>query len=195
MKTVRRNISGPCAWRICPLGLCLLLLTALCTHSSAAPRETNQPPARREFASFKIITDKNIFNANRSRRADRSGGETRRAARTQTITLVGTMTYDRGMYAFFDGSASEFRKALEPGKSIAGHKIIAVKHDGVRLAAGTNEFDLIVGMQLRREDEGDWKVVPGSGTAAPVAASPSEAPGEENDIVKKLMQQREQELK
>ena len=59
---------------------------------------------------------------------------------------------------------------------------------------------LDVQMQLRREEEGEWTVggsnramAVGSGSAS---ASKSETSGEDdNDIVKRLMQQREQELK
>ena len=29
------------------------------------------------------------------------------------MTLVGTMTYEKGTFAFFDGSSSEYRKALK----------------------------------------------------------------------------------
>jgi hypothetical protein len=117
-----------------------------------------------------------------------------------TFTLVGTLTYEKGPYAFFDGSSSEYRKVLETGKTIAGHKITAITGNTVRLALGTNAVELSVGMQMRREDSG-WQVQGGSAVsrsviaADSITASSASASADESDIIKRLMQQREQELK
>ena len=39
---------------------------------------------------------------------------------------------------------------------IAGYKVANIAPNGVKLAAGTNELELSVGMQLRREEDGPW---------------------------------------
>ena len=66
------------------------------------------------------------------------------------------MSYEKGLFAFFDGTSSEYRKVLKRTDTIAGYKVEDIAPNHVKLASGTNEFDLPVGMQMRREEEGDW---------------------------------------
>jgi len=181
-----------------PMGW-VLLLTAI-SELGAAPNVSDSPP-RQEYAGFQIITERNIFNSNRSR-GSRGGGEETKASHIDTFTLVGTMTYEKGPYAFFDGSSSEYRKVLEPGKAIAQYTVASISGSGVRLEAGTNTVELTVGMQMKREEEGEWKVAGGSRASAAntaglstAAKSAGDSSGEEDELVKRLMQQREQELK
>jgi hypothetical protein len=184
------------------LALAVLLLEAT---FAAAPRSAPTPSqpstaGPRDYASFKLIAERNIFNANRSRRSGRASSEERKPNRVDTVTLVGMLTYEKGPYAFFDGSSSDYRKVLGPGKTIAGYTIEEITGTGVKLNSGTNTVELQVGSQMRREEGGEWHVVGGSRAQASTAGATSsgdstEPAGEESDIVKRLMQQREQELK
>ena len=72
------------------------------------------------------------------------------------MTLVGTMTYEKGTFAFFDGTSSDYKKALKLTDTIAGYKVTTIAPNGVKLASGTNEVELSVGAQLRREEDGPW---------------------------------------
>jgi hypothetical protein len=153
----------------------------------------------RDFAAFKIITDRNIFNPNR-RAGRRDQGDEPKPRHTDTLTLVGTLVSEKGIYAFFDGASSDLRKVLGPGASIATYRIAQITPDEVKLEAGTNTVHLRVGMQMRREEEGEWSLVKGSGPALSLSATSSassgdSSSGDDSDIVKRLMQQREQELK
>jgi flavin-binding protein dodecin len=119
------------------------------------------------------------------------------------------MSYEKGTFAFFDGTSTAYRKALKLSDSIAGYKVMNITPDAVNLAAGTNQVELKVGMQLRREDQGPWSASSQStsysdaststtsSTPSSVASSSSNAPaassGSESDILKRLMQRREQE--
>lgn len=179
------------------------LLAAGLSALSAAAQGTNAPP-RLDYSSFRIITERNIFNANRSARSPGRSRDSRRPPRVEAFTLVGTLSYEKGLYAFFDGSSSDFKKALQPGGAIAGHKIRDINGHGVALEAGTNRIDLRVGMQMRREDEGEWRIGAASGpssisastTSSQSAASgASGAIGELSDVLKRLMEQRERENK
>ena len=167
-----------------------------------------------EFSSFRIISDRNIFDPNRSgRRAERPARETRRAPRVDSFSLVGTMSYPKGAYAFFDGSSSDFRKSLTPGATIAGYTIREITPASVKLEANGSTLELKVGGQLRREEEGEWKL-DSSGERASYAAGASSSSGgstsgggsgssggggasesEVNEVLKRLMEQREKELK
>lgn len=178
-----------------------------------APAGDNSGPARLDYSTFKVIVDRNIFDPNRF---PRRAGEpiVRRLPKTvDSLTLVGTMSYEKGLFAFFDGTSAEYQKALKLTDTIAGYKVTNIAPDRVRLAAGTNELELHVGMQLRREEEGAWLLAsqsttyaaPPASTSTNIAAAASATPaaavtgtdatsgGSDNDIIKKLMQRREKE--
>ena len=141
----------------------------------------------------------------------------RRAGRKRSISksapsfsLVGTMNYRNGMIAFFDGNDSDYRKVLSPDGVIAGYKVVEITLRGVKLEAAGKPVEMKVGAQMRQESKGEWQLA-GSGelpaiaaTATNEAAATDETPAasaapssadEPNDVLKKLMQQREQELK
>ena len=167
---------------------------------SAAP-PTNAP-AIADYSSFRIIADQNIFDPNRYPHAGRS--RPRLVSRSAPgFSLVGTMSYQQGMIAFFDGTDSDYRKVLSLNGTIAGYRVEAITLNGVRLTSTNKPVELAVGGQLRQEG-GQWQLA--SQGEAPIsqaetdtpATVPSSAPassGEPNDVLKKLMQQREQELK
>jgi hypothetical protein len=113
---------------------------------------------RAPFAAFKIITVTNIFNT--KRRADYKPATTSnvRYTRSESFGLVGVMTYDKGPFAFFEGSGSEYQKVLKPDETIAGFKLGEIQPGSVKLISPTNEVELKVGMQLARQDGGPWQL-------------------------------------
>jgi len=121
----------------------------------AAPGTTNAPSGS-DFSSFSLITTRNIFNPRRSARYTPARNENRRVSRVESFALVGTMSYGKGPFAFFDGNSSDYRKALKPDDSIAGYKITDIGPSSVKLKSSTNEVELVVGNQLSREEGGDW---------------------------------------
>jgi hypothetical protein len=46
-----------------------------------------------------------------------------RPRRTDVFGLVGTMSYEKGYFAFFDGSSSDYRKATQPSETIADYNV------------------------------------------------------------------------
>jgi len=141
-------------------GLCCgVLLAALGSVASFA--QPNVVPATgTDFASFQIIGQRNIFDPNRVPHR-RSGA----AARVvDSFSFVGTLSYAKGTFAFFDGTGQDFRKVLELNGSIAGFKVAAITPKSVKLLSetnaisGTNEIVLEVGTQIRRNDDGQWEV-------------------------------------
>src|SRR5262249_37019725 len=148
----------------------------------------------------KIINERNIFNANRSRRNSREGREGTRQVKVETFSLVGTMSYAKGDFAFFDGSGSSYKKALKTHDRIAGYKVAEVLPNAVKLEADGKTIELAVGEKMRREDEGAWKRVGSAaasvterGAAAAEDNSGSDS-GSDNDVLKKLLQKRDEEL-
>ncbi len=194
-----------------------LTATAMLLAGGVAVFAQTKAPARTDFSSFKIVPDRNIFNPNRtSRRA--TTVEVRKAPMIESFALVGTMSYEKGDFAFFDGTSSQFRKSAKLGDAIAGYKVLEITPKGVKLATVTNQIEMSIGMQLRREDEGEWALSAQSGTfasgangssarttpspgtsdtestsGAPTEAAPGSSGGED-EVLKRLMQKREKEL-
>ena len=167
--------------------------------TSSTP-STNKP-AGQDLASFKIISERNIFNMNRSPRSTSKRPENAapKPVKAETFSLVGTLSSDKGRFAFFDGSSSRFRQVLKEGDSIAGYKVAQIDNSGVKLEAKEKQVQLDMGMQMRRQGEGEWE--PSGRKDTYVSANPSSATtspdtsaGEESDVLKRLMQQREKEL-
>lgn len=173
----------------------------------------NRPAPRREesarpapsgsgsqFLTFKIITDRNIFDSTRSARSARPRIENRRPNQpAETITLVGTLSYEAVAYAFFDGSRSESKKALEAGGQIAGYTVKDIGPDQVRLEADGKVIELPVGGQMRRSENG-WQVVssslprPTADAPATDSSSSDSSADDESDIIKRLMEKRAKEM-
>ncbi|HKI71490.1 MAG TPA: hypothetical protein VKA81_03870, partial [Verrucomicrobiae bacterium] len=73
----------------------LLLVAA---GSTGRAQSTNSP-ARVDYQTFRLISERNIFDPNRS---SRSGGVSRsRPTIAESFALVGTLSYEKGNVAFF----------------------------------------------------------------------------------------------
>jgi hypothetical protein len=86
------------------------------------------------------------------------------------------MKYEKGLFAFFDGTRSDYRKVLKQDDTIAGFKITSIEPSHVKLASATNEVELAVGKQLRREEEGEWRLSERPEVIEPVPAVVSARP-------------------
>jgi len=179
--------------------LCALMGWVAAGGREAAAQETNRL-VRPDYASFKLVTERNIFNANRSGGAVRSSRETRNPNKVEAFRLVGIMEYDKGRFAFFDGTSSDYKKALQSQGRIAGYALTNLTAESVTLEAEGKKIKVRVGMQVRREDDGEWQLaaageVPtaSGGSSASSESSGGDSGGEMSEVLKKLMQQREQE--
>jgi hypothetical protein len=181
---------------------------------------TNKAPEipKTDYAYFKVVNDRNIFNPVRQpNRPDRPvSREVKKAPKVDAFSLVGTLRYEKGDMAFFDGSNSDYRKAHKAGDSIAGFKVLSISDAAVRIEAKGKVTELKIGSQMRREDEGEWEFAigpyaggitssggSGSGdsasssgsSGASTASSGSGSGGSADEILKRLLQKREQEMK
>lgn len=175
-------------------------------RAAAAPSDTSAIAPSAAFDAYRVIGDRNIFNPNRSARRDRSTEE--RAPRVDTITLVGTMDYDKGLFAFFDGSDAAYRKALHVGEAIEQFKVTQIAANTVGLERDSKPLTLRIGQQLRRPDGGDWSLVGADIALAEAQAqaraadaakidptAPPVIPPDADDVVKRMMERRQKELK
>jgi hypothetical protein len=188
------------------IALALVLLGGFC-----AGAQSNGVPSPADFAQFsRFITDRNIFDPSRYAHSS-PGASTYRpkvSRSTPAFTLVGTISYQKGMFAFFDGNNSDLRKVLYESdtNSIAGYTIAEITLAGVKLESADKKQTVKMkigdtmrqeGNEWRRTESGD-SFASGMDSASPSDSAAGSAPvsaGAPNDILKKLMEQREQELK
>ena len=162
------------------------------------------------------VADRNIFDPERQ---PRIRGESRPVPKPKAVAsadapefgLVGVITYPRGTFAFFDGNASEFHKTLQLNAVIAGQTLSTITPQSITLMASNRPPNLLrVGQRLRQDSEGVWQLVTGlggegfkrsgsaegsTGTAAASSTTPSEDPPGSDEILKRLLKKREQEMK
>ena len=180
--------------------------------------ETNQPTVLDSKALARRVSERNIFDPDRQ---PRTRGESRPipktvvavAADAPEMGLVGVMTFQKGTFAFFDGNAAEYRKTLQLQALIAGHAVTAITPQSVTLSESNGPPVLLkVGQRLRKDAEGVWKLAAGgsgeaftrsggsagagTGTASssPSTTTAEDPPGSD-EILKRLLKKREQEMK
>jgi uncharacterized membrane protein YgcG len=175
--------------------------TAAPAPASPAPAKATNAVAPLSLESFQGIADKNIFNQSRvprvAGRPASTTNEVKRVPKVDAIALVGTMSYEKGDFAFFDSPNAEYRKTLK-----------AVQPSHVTLEWEGTALDVKVGQQLRREDDGPWQVSSrtesfassgssgsgGSGGSSAdggaSSASSSSTSGSRSETLKRLLEQR-----
>lgn len=173
MKTPRANSVDsspqspptPGGWRALVLagwlGLSVAAAAPVPPRPAAATAAPPAPPAAINLESFGKISDRNIFNANRSvvvRRVEEPPRAPRAPVIVESFSLLGTLESAKGAVAFFEGSNASHRKAAKLEESIAGCKITGIEPNQVRLEANGKTLELRVGYMLHRENEGEWRM-------------------------------------
>ena len=173
--------------------------------ATAAPaRSDSSVTPSASFDTFRLVSDRNIFNPNRTGRRDRSTEE--KAPRTDVISLVGTMESDRGLRAFFDGSDSNYRKALHVGDSVDKFKVTQIAPNVVDLERDGKNLSVRVGQQLRRPEGSDWNLVAedvarreaqarAAADAKVDPSAPPPIPAGASELEKKMRERRARDLK
>jgi len=162
-----------------------------------------------DYSDFQVIVQRNIFNP--SRYPSYRSGYRPPERGAPTFSLAGTMSYRKGMYAFFSGTSPEYQKALRQGGTIAGYTVTNIDFDGVRLQNAGKEVHMTVGSAMRQEGGGWVLSMPGQWTESPMtdtgsqnsaatspgtgAASTDTLPagGAASDVLKRLMELRKQQ--
>jgi len=181
--------------------------------SAAGSAGTLPPPASstasaasrpNDFERFRVVVDRNIFNPSRTPRT-RATEETP-PPRTDAFALVGTMETDQGVVAIFDGSAEAFRAAVPVAGEIAGFKVARITPNAVELTAGDKSQTVRMSQQMRRTEGGDWRLSgrdmsrpefarPDPSAEKSRAAGAPDVPANASDVVRRLMEQRQKQLK
>lgn len=123
---------------------------------------------------FAVLADnteiETVSDASKSSTNSNSVAETPKVVSTRSrpsgslaFALIGTASYPGGEMAFFDGNREEFKTSARRGEKIGDWTVATIAFDHVRLTMGTNEFDLPMDKQLRRESAGEWQMKPMTG--------------------------------
>ena len=191
------------------------------TFSAAA--QTNSSAAETDYAQFsRTVTDRNIFDPNRVPHSPRSTTPPRTKPRTKSrsggmtgIALVGTMSYEKGWFAFFNAGDSDNKKVIAAGGEVGGNQVKDISATAVTLVGDDKkEFTMKIGDQLH-QDGSRWKLADNSATdsgsavasggsttasegdsSSSTTETPAAAPAanlEGNDILKRLMEKRAKE--
>jgi hypothetical protein len=216
-------------------GLTVALILAGAGRADAQQRASRQTrgstrssgasvPAPGDYAAYsRFIANRNIFNPDRYPQVSYLGTPIVRHVTPPTksdpaFSFVGTMDYEKGMFAFFDGNNENYRKSLQINGEIGSFTVQKISHGQVVLADGTNTLTLKTGTVMRRTRQGTWMLsneeadfgsmpvssgsYSGSYSSDSTAATPSEssaapaaATGQMSDVLKRLMQLRQQENK
>ncbi len=170
---------------------------ATATPGSAPAKSA--PTAKGSFEPFRLIGDRNIFDPSRRNRSARSASNEPAPPTGDTIAFVGTMDYDQGVFAFFDSPDPRYRKVLPEGGALAEFVVKHVADRSVDLTRDGQVTTLEITQQLHRPDGGDWTVTGASPapavSAVPDAAAAPAIPADASDILKRLMEQRQKQLK
>jgi hypothetical protein len=178
--------------------------------------ETHPTPVLDSKEVARRVADRNIFDPERQ---PRIRGESRPTPKPKVVVaadspefgLVGVITYPRGTFAFFDGNTVDLRKTLQVNAVIAGQTLSLVSPQSVTLLGSNRPPVLLkVGQRLRQDSEGAWQLVTGlggegfkrlgsaggaTGTSSASSTTPSEDPPGSDEILKRLLKKREQEMK
>ena len=195
-----------------------LVLTG-CLTGAGAFAQSNHVPGPQEYSGFsQFITDRNIFDPNRQPHYTGSGYRRPRpiSKGMPTIQFVGTMSYNKGLFAFFSGNSSDLSEVSQVGSKVAGYTITEITPDFVALESADKKEEpkLKVGNGFQ-EENGKWVLADANAMASAESASsssgsnsststgstgstsstptPPPSTGEQNDVLKRLMQQREKE--
>jgi len=184
-----------------------------------AAAQSNNVPGPDDYDRFcQFITQRNIFDPSRYAVAGQQRRITPRTPRyAPSFTLVGMMSYGKGLFAFFDGNQPELRKVLYPsdGNGIAGYVLAEITSTNVTLQTADKKKTvwMKIGDSMRQAGN-EWvpsgrnemayssvtessasSADPSSAEAGSASTSASSPALQGNDVLKKLMQQRQQELK
>lgn len=157
------------------------------------PKATVKPVT---FDSFRLLTERNIFNPNR---VGRTVAGPAAQPRGDEIRLVGALDSAQGLFAFFNSPDATYRQALHEGGVIAGFTVNHIGPDRVTLTRSAGPITLRVGQLLHRPVGGDWSVEAGENITPPETASPAgpavtAIPADASAILKRLMEQRQKQL-
>jgi len=160
---------------------------ALAATGTAAPAGS--------LEAFALVTERNIFNPNRSARTRAAPEE--KPVRTEEVALVGVVGFGAATAAVFHSTDLRLKGEAAAGGRLGDFTVVAVTPSSVELRAGERSYSLAVAQRLRRVEGGEWtaSVAPMPEARSRNDDAPVEVPANASEVLKRLMKQREKQLK
>jgi len=142
--------------------ICLALAAAMIGGGTAFA-QSNGVPKPDEYAKFSsFVTDRNIFDPNRVQHSYNpikpyKPPTNKTPPVVPSVQLVGTMSYEKGWFAFFNANTEEYQQALYAGGKIIGYTITDIVAEGVRLQSEDKQQE--IAMEIGdgfQQDGGKW---------------------------------------
>jgi len=156
--------------------ICLALAAAMIGGGTAFA-QSNGVPKSDQYDKFSFfVTDRNIFDPNRVPHSYVPGKITPRPKNTTppvvpSIQLVGTMSYEKGWFAFFNANTEEYQQALYAGGKIISYTITDIVADAVRLQSEDKQQEIEVKIGDGFQQEGGKWVLKKAGQISSVTSS------------------------
>lgn len=180
--------------RIFIIGLSALMIAiGAFAPTNAVSQEESPVLTGKSLSDFRLIIERNIFNPNRQiKEPERPVVVT---PKQDEISLVGTLVSETQRYAFFDGSSPEYSRVLAIGAEIGDGVIQTIDVSNIQLRLGEEVITVPVGKRLVREEGQPWRMqdAPRRVQSQSKNDGPREQPTPANDLLRRLMERRNQE--
>jgi hypothetical protein len=187
----------------------IILLGALCAPL-ASVCSGQAPASPRGFDVYQIIETRNIFDPDRQPSLTAAGAPPQPIEQPPRkafdyVVLTGVMVNGGQALAFFSGSRPDYDKVTEVNGEIAGAKVTKVTPEGIEVDRAGKNIRVAVGQTVPFDDSAPGApplgttavesapaaVATGAGDSAP-ATSP--LPGNLSEVMRRMMERRQQEL-
>lgn len=176
-------------------GLSMTILSMLLISFSFTAFSQEEPREEAiSFSSFELIVQRNIFDPNREQ-AQVEEPTPEAPPEKDEISLVGTIVTETQRFAFFDGSSSAYRRVLPLGAEIDEGVIQAIEVSHIDVQLGDEMITIPVGKGLVREEGEEWRLqdAPRRIESNRDNERTREQPTPANDLLRRLMERRNQE--
>ncbi len=147
---------------------------------------------------FGILTEKNIFS--RTRWVHKTVDIPVEAKepvivpkKYSSYILIGISSINDSWKAFFENLITGDCKIVNSGDIFEGGTVLDIDADGVKYQRGEEEIELVIGSDMKGETEVDPNVV--SPVLPESTGTESEIPAGSSDLLKRMMERRNQQLK
>ena len=193
-------------------------------QSKLFPRSnTDAPHGALTYESFRLLHSRNVFDPDRRPVRPANAASNAPVGRADYLALTGTLIDNDKTYAFFSGSRADFNKVLSVRDKIANATITQITPNNIVVERGGKSVNVLVGQTVPLDDKSVPGAAPsnfaevtatgidrpaGTGDIALPSSAASPAPGaaptagtakssasSPEEIMRKMMERRKQELK
>lgn len=113
------------------------------------------------FDKYKILVERNAFDATRTSRAKREAQDNAAVPPPppQALRLLGTWIDGENASALFEGDGANPREGVKRGDNLVGYTIEEIRADAVVLRKDQETLEIRVGSGIEKGSDEKWKVV------------------------------------